>query len=181
MGVENNNAILATTWNQDEVRRVIEWLQGLDDNLRRYFLIGPPLMNNRTTIVMIPDGSKEGWEDSAVGDVLRGKFIDVLHEGQLDPDDPSDSYWDYVEVGYGEFGQHILRGNNKNVYGACIPIQPCPFCGLRGILQEVHSGDCKISIWYSIGCDDPDCFAALDTGWGYTSKDEALQYWNKRN
>ena len=24
--------------------------------------------------------------------------------------------WDWIEVGYGEYGQAILRGNNKNCY-----------------------------------------------------------------
>jgi hypothetical protein len=114
MGIENNNAVLATTWNESSMKRIKDWIAGQDEDLRGLFTIVPALSNDKATIVLCPDGSKEGWETSNRGDDLRERFI-----AQLSEDDYEDgsSPWKWVEVGYGEYGQKVLRGNNVNCYG----------------------------------------------------------------
>ena len=114
MGVENNNAVIATTWNKEEVERIKKWADGLDDFEKGLFLFGDDKINGKATVVMVPDGSKEGWAESEAGDKLRAAFIKELIKA--DYDDGSNP-WDYIEVGYGEFGQKVLQGNCKNCYG----------------------------------------------------------------
>jgi len=58
---------------------------------------------------MVPDGSKEGWKDSDDCDSLRQEFITQLRHSNYDG---GSSPWDYVEVGYGEFGQICTMTEN---------------------------------------------------------------------
>ena len=67
-------------------------------------------VNGMVTVILAPDGSKEGWSDSDTGDRLREEFIEYL--GTYNYEDDS-SPWDWVEVEYGEYGQKVLRGNKK--------------------------------------------------------------------
>lgn len=113
MGAENNNAVLATTWNDKAVARIKEWIDAQPAEWRSLFAVVAAISNGKTTVVLCPDGSKEGWETSDVGDDLRRRFI-----AELAGDDYEDgsSPWEWVEIGYGEYGQKILRGNNTNCY-----------------------------------------------------------------
>lgn len=113
MGVENNNAVLATTWNESEVERIKEWIETLPTEWAALFAIVPAIVNFKTTIVMCPDGSKEYWDISNTGNDIRKQFIAELVKA--DYEDGS-SPWDWIEVGYGEFGQKVLFGNNQNCY-----------------------------------------------------------------
>jgi hypothetical protein len=65
--------------------------------------------------VLIPDGSKEGWAESTQGDETRAKFIERL---QLDRYDDGSSSWDWIEVGFGEYGAKILKTNCQNQYSS---------------------------------------------------------------
>jgi len=113
MGVENNNAVIATTWKEEEIERIKSFIDTLDDFHKQLFLVSGEVINGKITIVMVPDGSKEGWEGSEKADAVRTKFIEELKKGNYED---GSSPWDYVEVGYGEFGQKVLRGNCKNRY-----------------------------------------------------------------
>ena len=113
MGVMNHNAVLASTWSDEHANGVKEWIAGRSEVERDLFLFGGKKVNNEQTIVLVPDGSKEGWQESENGDALRQAFIERLE--QDDYEDGS-SPWSWVEVGYGEFGQKVLRGNNRNCY-----------------------------------------------------------------
>ena len=112
MGVENNNAVIATTWNRDEVKRIKDFVDGLTE-MKSLFIFGSEECNGKTTVVMVPDGSKEGWEESDDGDKLRDAFVTELQKADYDD---GINPWDFVEVGYGEFGQKVLRGNCTNKY-----------------------------------------------------------------
>ena len=57
------------------------------------------LTNDYATFVVAPDGSKEGWDDSARGDKMRDKVIEYLE--RLRWEDGSTSFA-YVEVQYGD-------------------------------------------------------------------------------
>lgn len=114
MGVENNECVLATTWKREAVDSVWLWVRGLEETWQRnLFTEIDSCVNSKTTIILGPDGSKKGWADAEAGEVLRDRFIEFLKT--FDYEDGS-SPWSWVEVGYGEFGQKVLRGNNKNCY-----------------------------------------------------------------
>ena len=114
MGVINHNAVIASTWCQEDVAKMKDWIAELTDEEQNLFLVGGPQTNSETTVVMIPDGSKEGWEQSDKGDALRARFIIELEKSKYE--DGSNN-WCWIEVGFGEFGQKVLQGNNKNCYG----------------------------------------------------------------
>lgn len=113
MGVENNNAVIATTWDRDEVARIKKWVDELTE-MKSLFLFGGEEINGKTTVVMVPDGSKEGWPESDAGYALRSMFISEIEKANYDD---GSNPWDFVEVVYGEFGQKVLKGNCKNRYG----------------------------------------------------------------
>lgn len=113
MGTINHNAVIATTSSRREILRLQEFVDHLPLYGRILFCFGKPTMNGMSTIVMLPDGSNEGWHESAIGDSFRVKFIAELEKAN---DEDGCNPWHFIEVGYGEFGQKILRGNCKNRY-----------------------------------------------------------------
>ena len=113
MGVENNECVIATTWDIDAVANIRAWIQTRNDNYQTLFAFLPSIVNAKYTIVLGPDGSKKGWAESYAGEVLRDLFIQKLKE--FDHEDGSNPFY-FIEVGYGEFGQKILRGNCINKY-----------------------------------------------------------------
>ena len=113
MGVVNHNAIIATTANGQSAGDMLRWIAGLQSDYRSLFVSSGSWVNGYQTIVLVPDGSKEGWPDSMSGDDLRAQFRARLDRCEYDD---GSSPWAWVEVGFGEFGQKVLRGNCKNVY-----------------------------------------------------------------
>jgi hypothetical protein len=110
MGDMNHNAVIATTSNDKEVARIRRWVDTIGPDSKTLFLFGPSAINNESTVVMVPDGSKEGWADSNAGNDLRAEFIFELEKANYsDGSNP----WSYIEVGYGDYGQTILTGNCK--------------------------------------------------------------------
>ncbi len=107
MGIENHNAVIATTWCDEKADDLREWLNNLDVYERKLFASAGSWCNGYRTFIMVPDGSNEGWEESNKGNLLREKFINFLK---------NTGHWDWIEVGFGEFGQKVLQGNNKNMY-----------------------------------------------------------------
>ncbi len=110
MGVVNHNAIIATTWSKPDAELIIEWV---NTNARNYTGLFTYSTNEYgfTTIVMNPDGSKEGWEDSNNCDRIRDELIAYLDTFTYSDDSSSISY---VEVSFGEYGQKIVRGNRPD-------------------------------------------------------------------
>lgn len=108
MGVINHNAIVATTWNDEVVTQVTNFVSTLDVEYHSLFIYGFGVCNGYHTIVMIPDGSKEYWRDSNNCDKIRDDFIALLDS--MAYEDASNSV-EYIEVGFGEFGPSIVRSN----------------------------------------------------------------------
>lgn len=52
----------------------------------RHLLIGPipSVTNGYLTFMLAPDGSKEGWDTSDIGDDLRGAFIELFAQNHID-------------------------------------------------------------------------------------------------
>ncbi len=113
MGVINHNCVIATTWNEGAIAEIREWVNSLDESYQSIFAFTGSLANNESTVVMTPDCSKEGWDTSDKGDALRAELIRRIE--QFDYEDGSNPF-SWVEVSFGEYGQCITQGNNKNVY-----------------------------------------------------------------
>ena len=114
MGVENNECVIATTSDNNAMIKIQDWVKTLNETQQSLFALLPSIVNNKKTIVLAPDGSKKGWEEAKQGDALRERLIYLLKT--FDYEDGSNPF-DWVEIGYGEFGQKVLRGNCKNRYG----------------------------------------------------------------
>ncbi len=114
MGVENNECVVATTWSDDAMQKVKEWVGGLSEDEQSLFAFVPALIDGKETVFMAPDGSKKGWDTAKQGEVLRNQLIELLETFSYED---GSSPFDWVEVGYGEFGQTVLRGNCWNRYG----------------------------------------------------------------
>ena len=118
MGVINHNAIIATTLNDEVADSLQKWLArrpkiGVCIHEPGVVIEADFVINGYRTFIMIPDGSNEGWQESGIGDEYRDNFIARLAE---DDYEDGSSPWAWVEVGFGEYGQKVLRGNNKNKY-----------------------------------------------------------------
>lgn len=100
MGTIIHRTVIATTWDQHSQRMAAEWISTLSDTERPLFLTGDSWINGYQTVVLVPDGSKEGWEDSDKGDDLRNRFVAVLK---------ADCHWEWVEVAYGDTPCYITR------------------------------------------------------------------------
>jgi hypothetical protein len=111
MGTINHHAVIATTWDEE----LFQLTKLACHNLTGTFTFGPPTINGYQTVILVPDGSKEGWADSDAGDTARAKFIEHLQTS--DYDDGS-SPWEWIEVSFGEYGEHIVSGNNENLFEA---------------------------------------------------------------
>ena len=92
MGYIKHEAVLATTWDDANVaelrKKLAEWSQ--EDQAR--VLIGPSTMNGYVTVILVPDGSKEGWDESDKWDVLRAHFLSFL----------TAQHWQTLIVTYGD-------------------------------------------------------------------------------
>lgn len=113
MGVENNECVIATTWSSDAIEDVKQWTLTLSEREQSLFSFVPSLANSKQTVFLGPDGGKKGWSTAAQGEALREKLIAKL--ASFEYEDGS-SPFNWVEVGYGEFGQMVLRGNCRNMY-----------------------------------------------------------------
>lgn len=96
MGYMKHHAIVVTTWGDITAA-----------HKRAQFLCGEyvtpvmgPFVNGYTSFAVVPDGSKEGWEESERGDLGRDSLIEWLrdHDGNND----GDTYYRWVEVQFGD-------------------------------------------------------------------------------
>jgi len=113
MGVENNECVIATTSNSDAMNKIKEWVRNLDNDFSSLFSFTPALINSKETVFMAPDGSKKGWRTAEKGKELRNELTTLLES--FNYDDGSNPF-DWIEVGYGEYGQKVLHGNCINRY-----------------------------------------------------------------
>jgi hypothetical protein len=101
MGTISHNTIVVTDSNH-------EWLEKAAAKARELgaIVLGPsePGTNAYRTLVLCPDGSKEGWGTSNEGDARRDAFVAWLSAQR-------EEYPDWVEVRYGELGYSIVRSD----------------------------------------------------------------------
>ena len=68
-------------------------------------IIGP-FVNDTSSFFIAPDGSKEGWDGSDIGDNQRHEFITYLNSVECD------GYPAWVEIGYGHDDQEVFVTNH---------------------------------------------------------------------
>ena len=113
MGVMNHDCVIATTSDSDAVAALINAAEQMGI---KPLVITPVNQFGYRTVMLPPDGSKEGWEDSNNGDRMREAFIALI--GSFNYSDGSNPF-SWVEVSFGERGQKITQGNNKDVMSPC--------------------------------------------------------------
>lgn len=114
MTIEHHECMIATTWNHNTMQEVKDWVAALSEKEQSLFAFIPSRVNDRETLIMVLDGNKNGWETSKQSEALRNRLIELIET--FDYEDGSNPF-DWVEVGYGELGQKVLRGNCKNLHG----------------------------------------------------------------
>jgi len=106
MGYNRHDAVLVTTlfMSEQAQAQIDEFRESMPENFR-HLLVGPVMspVNGWITFVLLPDGSKEGWTDSDIGDDLRSRFIALM--GEWVPNTSA------VEVTYGSDYQSDHDGN----------------------------------------------------------------------
>jgi len=107
MGIINHECVIATAHSDEDMQKVKDWVSSIDEKYRKLFVFAPSITNFQGTVFMAPDGSKKGWDTSKEAAGIRDRFIGLI---------VSLGTFNWVEVGYGEFGQSVLGGNNVNCY-----------------------------------------------------------------
>lgn len=72
-------------------------------------------LNNYKTFVVVPDGSKEGWETSDFFDKKMDEMIEYLNSKDCKFSDNS-SFNEWILVEYGDTGRRVLKSNCKNKF-----------------------------------------------------------------
>ena len=95
MGYMRHNAILVTTWSEKHIEAAAGQAKELGLQM-----LGPSakVVNGYRSLLVCPDGSKEGWQDSDEGDARRLAFRQWLRS-QTHEDGSSPLEW--VEFAYG--------------------------------------------------------------------------------
>jgi hypothetical protein len=93
MGTMQHNAIIATGMDEriDEAYKFAMQLGA------EVLITSVPVINGYKTLVLPPDGSKEGWDESELGDARRAKLREYLDK----------HYFHWVEVRFGEYAPSI--------------------------------------------------------------------------
>ena len=114
MGYIRHNAIIVTSWADGAIEAAADFADDLGLQV-----IGPSekSMNRYRSLLVCPDGSKEGWEESRRRDSLRLAFRHWLNAQRYED---GSSPFEWVEVAYGsddanaEIVIHAWDGNGSD-------------------------------------------------------------------
>lgn len=95
MGYIRHNAIIVTSWGEASIHNAAEMAKTMGLQV-----LGPSekAINGYRTMIICPDGSKEGWSDSDLFEERRTRFKDWLI-GHRYEDNSSSFEW--AEIAYG--------------------------------------------------------------------------------
>lgn len=96
MGYLKHHAIVVTSWNKNHLYFAFHKACEIFSSKNISNVVGP-LINGQSSFMIAPDGSKEGWEESDIGDVLRKRFMDWA--GNIGQEESP--FFDAVEVCFG--------------------------------------------------------------------------------
>ncbi len=80
MGYIRHDAIIATSFEEDHIKTAR--LKARKTGLTCSEIVYSP-MNGYASFMIVPDGSKEGWEDSQNGDKMRKVWIRWIQKSEL--------------------------------------------------------------------------------------------------
>ena len=103
MGRMRHHAIIVTSWDRDCLDEARAKAQGL---FRYCSAITGSGMNGNMSFLVPPDGSKEGWAESDVGDAARKGFVAWMNEQRYE-DESTPLDWVEVEFG-GDGGEAVI-------------------------------------------------------------------------
>lgn len=110
MGYMRHHAIIVTSWNEKNLFKVhIKARRIFGDDLVSNIV--KSLINDYQSFFIAPDGSKEGWEDSDIGDMKREAFIKSLDNFRYED---GSSPLDWVEVQYGDDWNETIIVNHSD-------------------------------------------------------------------
>lgn len=93
MGYIVHDAIIVTAWNEKHLRPAIEKARELGLPTSE---VAVSVMNGYVSFLIAPDGSKEGWADSNLGDAARNMWKVWAVDAQK-----LDIWFDWCHVRYG--------------------------------------------------------------------------------
>ncbi len=108
MGIMAHHAIVITCYNEERIEQAVTQAKILFGGA---FHITPSQFGYYS-ILIAPDGSKEGWEDSDIGDCNRLAFVSWLRE-QVFEDGSSPFAWVEVRFGADDFNTHVTRDSDQ--------------------------------------------------------------------
>ena len=97
MGYTKHHAIVVTSWDEKKIKLANDKAKEICGSLVSGIVEGK--INQVMSFFIAPDGSKEGWEESKLGDSLRSLFIEWVKQQAYE--DGSNSI-DYAELFYGD-------------------------------------------------------------------------------
>lgn len=105
MGLIQHDAIIVSAWKDEHIeeahRKAIELCCGVDADGIELRIPVTEIVTSKCNgyghFLIAPDGSKEGWTTSELGNVLRNRFLDWAKSSGL--------YVDVVTVRYGELNE----------------------------------------------------------------------------
>src|SRR5690348_8955042 len=112
MGWIVHHAIVVTTYSDEAIGAAYRQAQQI------FPVVSPPVeseINGYWSLFIPPDGSKEGWPDSDLGDTRREQFATWIRN-QAGEDDAN--VFDMIEVAYGEVAKPVVvrvDGKRRNV------------------------------------------------------------------
>lgn len=98
MGYMKHHAIVITSWKKGLIESAREEAMKLFDP-RQVSEVTPETVNGYRSLLIAPDGSKEGWAESDRGNMARDVFVGWIKEQTYE--DGSNPF-DWVEVMYGD-------------------------------------------------------------------------------
>jgi hypothetical protein len=116
MGYMRHHAVLVTSWDN----KPIEQAHALAVELaRRYGMhesvvspLSAEVVNGYRSFAVFPDGSKEGWEESQLGDAMRAGLVAHL-DSQRHTDGSTPFRWCLVQYGDDDGDNRMLRHDNE--------------------------------------------------------------------
>lgn len=106
MGYMRHNAIVVTTYDKERATEAHRVAENLLPGLVTPIVEG--WVNGYCSFFVAPDGSKEGWEDSAKGDEARNRFVEWLDEQRFD-DNSTPFCWAEVVYSGDDRGASVTR------------------------------------------------------------------------
>ena len=111
MGYMRHHAIVVTSWSEESLEKAHKKAEQIIPGLVSNIVNGK--CNGVKSFCILPDGSKEGWDESDIGDQQRDIFIKWINKQRYE--DGSSDY-DWIEIRFGGDDEEckILR-NEKGV------------------------------------------------------------------